>query len=390
MWRSQHDVAFVVAGAAKMELVDDLRTAVDASIADGETLRDFRARFDEIMEKHGWRYRARGRTDRERRDWRTRVIWETNRRTSYAAGRRAQMLAAAETRPYWRYRHSHASVEPRLDHVAWDGLVLAHDDPWWATHYPPNGWGCKCWVETLSESDLERAGKSGPDAPPDERMVTRSVGRGRARRVVEVPEGIDPGFDYAPGAGGQAGRAARQAIEASILAAPSIAAEAIRPILERGGVRLALGEQWRHWRRAEPGSGENRIAVGALSPGVVAALAERGDPPATAAITVDRRAATHMIRPARQARGQALDDADLDRIPEILAAPRAVLFEAHEKGPTLLYVFDPGEDERRGKIVVRFNFSSAEGVTNAVRSAGYVGVHNLRDPGQTLIEGEQP
>ena len=330
---------------------------------------------------------ARGRTERERRDWRTRVIWETNRRTSYAAGRRAQMIAAAETRPYWRYRHSHASVEPRLDHVAWDGLVLAHDDPWWATHYPPNGWGCKCWVETLSESDLERAGKSGPDAPPDERMVTRSVGRGRARRVVEVPEGIDPGFDYAPGAGGQAGRAARQAIEASILAAPSIAAEAIRPILERGGVRRALGEQWRHWRRAEPGSGEDRIAVGALSPGVVAALAERGDPPATAAMTVDRRAL-----------GQALDDADLDRIPEILANPRAVLFEAPKEGPTLLYVFDPDAaprtprqdqaDERRGKIVVRVNFSSAEGVTNAVRSAGYVDARNLRDPSQTLIEGE--
>ena len=46
-------MAFVVAGAAKMELVDDLRTAVDASIADGETLRDFRARFDEIVAKHG-------------------------------------------------------------------------------------------------------------------------------------------------------------------------------------------------------------------------------------------------------------------------------------------------------------------------------------------------
>ena len=326
------------------------------------------------------------------------MIWETNRRTSYAAGRRAQMAAVAETRPYWRYRHSHASVEPRLDHVAWDGLVLAHDDPWWATHYPPNGWGCKCWVETLSERDLERAGKSGPDTPPDERMVTRSVGRGRARRVVEVPEGIDPGFDYAPGAGGQAGHAARFAIQSSIAAAPSIAAEAIRPMLARPAVLLEMVEQFRRWRRREPGYGEDRIAVGALSPGVVAALAERGDPPATAAITVDRRAAQHMIRPARQARGQALDDADLDRIPEILAAPRAVLFEAPKEGPTLLYVFDPDAaprtprqdqaDERRGKIVVRVNFSSAEGVTNAVRSAGYVDARNLRDPSQTLIEGE--
>jgi len=309
-------------------------------------------------------------------------------------GRRAQMAAVAETRPYWRYRHSHASVEPRLDHVAWDGLVLAHDDPWWSTHYPPNGWGCKCWVETLSESDLERAGKSGPDTPPGERMVTRTVGRGRARRVVEVPEGIDPGFDYAPGAGGQAGHAARFAIRSSIAAAPSIAAEAIRPMLARPAVLLEMTEQFRRWRRREPGYGENRIAVGALSPGVVAALTERGAPPASAAITVDRRALGHTTRPAKRARGQALTDADLDRIPEILAEPRAVLFEAGPpddatKDPSLLYVFDPLDDERRGKIVVRLDFAAAksEGVTNAVRSAGYVNTSDLRDPRHTLIEG---
>lgn len=299
------------------------------------------------------------------------------------------MAAVAETRPYWRYRHSHASVEPRLDHVAWDGLVLAHDDPWWSTHYPPNGWGCKCWVETLSESDLGRVGKSGVDTPPAGRTVTRTVGRGRARRVVKVPEGIDPGFDYAPGAGGQAGHAARFAIQSSIAAAPSIAAEAIRPMLARPAVLLEMTEQFRRWRRREPGYGENRIAVGALSPGVVAALTERGAQPASAAITVDRGALGHTTRPAKRARGQALTDADLDRIPEILAEPRAVLFDDATKDPALLYVFDPLDDERRGKIVVRLDFAAAksEGVTNAVRSAGYVQAENLRDPSHTLIEG---
>ena len=92
-------------------------------------MRDFRKRFDAIVAKHGWSYRARGRTERQRRDWRSRVIWETNRRTSYAAGRHAQMKRVAESRPWWRYRHSPASVEPRHQHVAWDGLVLRHDDP---------------------------------------------------------------------------------------------------------------------------------------------------------------------------------------------------------------------------------------------------------------------
>lgn len=55
-------------------------------------------------------------------------------------------------RPYWRYRHSCAE-ECEAHHKALDGLILRADDPWWLSHYP---WGCKCYVETLSEDDLKR------------------------------------------------------------------------------------------------------------------------------------------------------------------------------------------------------------------------------------------
>ena len=160
-------------------------------------------------------------------------------------------------------------------------------------------------------------------------------------------------------------------------------------MLARPAVLLEIIEQFRRWRRREPGYGENRIAVGALSPGVVAALTERGAQPASAAITVDRRALGHTTRPAKRARGQALTDADLDRIPEILAEPRAILFDDATKDPALLYVFDPLDDERRGKIVVRLDFAAAksEGVTNAVRTAGYVQAHTLHAATNTLIEG---
>ena len=219
-------------------------------------------------------------------------------------------------------------------------------------------------------------------------MVTQTVGRGRARRTVTVPEGIDPGFDYAPGARSQAGEAARNAILSSIETAPSIAASAIRPMLQRPSVLQALGENWRRWRRREPEyERQNRLEVGALSPRTVKVLTERGDPPATAAVTVDRRGLGHMTRDAKRDRGQALDDADLDRLPEILAEPRAVLFETR-KDPTLLYVFDPANDTRRGKIAVRVNFAASEGETNAIRTAGYVEARTLHDPRNTLIEGE--
>lgn len=92
------------------------------------------------------------------------------------------------------------SEEPREKHLAWDGLVLRHDDDWWDTHYPPNGWGCKCFVEALSVSNLMRRGKSEPDtAPPIEERTVEVGTRGPNPRTVTVPEGIDPGWDYAPG-----------------------------------------------------------------------------------------------------------------------------------------------------------------------------------------------
>jgi hypothetical protein len=194
LWQEGHDHGFVVAGAHRDALVADFRQAVDRVIGEGATLQQFRKDFDRIVAEHGWSYKG-------SRGWRSRVIYDTNLRTSYAAGRYAQMQAVKQTRPYWRYRHSKAVREPRPQHLAWDGLILHADDPWWRTHYPPNGWGCQCYVETLSERDLGRMGKSGPDKAPEINWRDVRVGtHGEHPRTVRVPEGIDPGFAYAPGA----------------------------------------------------------------------------------------------------------------------------------------------------------------------------------------------
>lgn len=197
IWQEQHDVAFMVAGAARDDLLADLRAAVDSAIADGTTLAQFRKEFDSIVARHGWAYNG-------GRDWRTRVIYETNLATSFAAGEWRQMKEVAELRPYWMYRHSDAVEHPRHKHLEWDGLVLRHDDPWWQTNFPPNGWGCQCYVSTLSPRDLAAMGKSGPDTAPPLDWEEHTVGP--SKRVVSAPSGVDPGFAYAPGSLDQAER----------------------------------------------------------------------------------------------------------------------------------------------------------------------------------------
>ena len=198
LWQGMHSRAFVVAGAMKDGLLTDLRDAVDKAISEGTTLSEFRKDFDALVEKSGWAYKG-------GRKWRTETIYSTNLSVAYASGHYKQRNdpAILKVRPYLRYLPS-SSAHPRDEHRQWYNIVLRHDNPFWDTHTPPNGWGCKCGVQTASERDVERlkAESEGSLYPvktsaPKEKL-TEYVNK-KTGRVLQVPEGIDPGWDYNPG-----------------------------------------------------------------------------------------------------------------------------------------------------------------------------------------------
>ena len=88
--------------------------------------------------------------------------------------------------------------------------------------------------------------------------------------------------------------------------------------------------------------------------------------------------------------------ADFDRLPEIIAHPQAVLRDLEPKdtqGNMLLWVFQPADAARRGKIVVELDLASSgvdrtRIVTNAIRTAGYVQPNNLREARYELLYGD--
>lgn len=187
--RGAHDRAFMVAGAMKADLLHDLRGAVDTAVQGG-SIGEFRKQFKSIVQKHGWTGWT-GEGTKAGEAWRTRVIYQTNLATSYAAGRRKQLMdpALLSRRPFWRYIHDDSVTTPRPHHKAWGdaGLTLRHDHPFWSTHFPPNGWGCKCRVVAVkapAEGDATE--------PPDGWLATDPK--------TGAPAGIDEGWDYAPGA----------------------------------------------------------------------------------------------------------------------------------------------------------------------------------------------
>ena len=192
-WRdiqsAAHDRAFVVAGATKADLLHDLRKAVDQAVKGG-SIGEFRKNFAELVAKHGWTGWT-GEGTKAGEAWRTRVIYQTNLMTSYAAGRRAQLLDPdlVERRPFWRYVHNDSVTHPRPQHKRWGDmkLTLRHDHPFWETHFPPNGWGCKCRVVAVA-------------APGDGDGTEPPEGWAQTDPATGAPVGIDEGWGYAPGA----------------------------------------------------------------------------------------------------------------------------------------------------------------------------------------------
>jgi hypothetical protein len=61
-------------------LLKDLYETVNHGIENGETIAEFRLRFDKTVATHGWSYNG-------KRGWRTQAIFQNNKNTARAAER---------------------------------------------------------------------------------------------------------------------------------------------------------------------------------------------------------------------------------------------------------------------------------------------------------------
>ena len=161
-WRdiqqSAHAKAFVIAGVSKMDFLIDVLGILKEQSENGVNYSDFRKQFREKVAAHGWT-KFQDET-RSYQAWRTQIIFNTNVRTAYAAGRWEQMNSetSAENFPYLVYRHSFYGKpkNPREEHLAFDGIVLPKNHNFWKEFYPNGKFGCNCGVEQLTTKEAER------------------------------------------------------------------------------------------------------------------------------------------------------------------------------------------------------------------------------------------
>ncbi len=204
MMREEHAYNFTVAKATQLDILQDIRQSVDKALADGMTFRDFAAGLKPTLQEKGWwgkKLMIDPKTGEEREvqlgsPRRLKIIYDTNLRTAYAAGRWERVQRTKKTRPYLRYV-AVLDDRTRHQHRQWHNTILPADDPFWNEHYPPNGWRCRCSVQQLGPRDLKRLGLDvTPNAPTG---APRSVIDKKSGQTILVPQGVDPTFAYNAG-----------------------------------------------------------------------------------------------------------------------------------------------------------------------------------------------
>ncbi|WP_456390252.1 phage head morphogenesis protein [Profundibacter sp.] len=197
----EHAVAFTVAKATQVDVLETIREEVQRAIDEGVPFAKFQKTLRPRLEKLGWWGKAEmvdpltGEkiTAQLGSPRRLRTIYRANLRSARAAGQWERIQRSKKRLPYLEYRLG-PSERHRPHHAAKEYLVLPADDPFWSSWYPPNGWGCKCWVRQLTQRGAEKRGISeSPELP------MRDVFNKRTGEIKRVPVGIDPGWEQNPG-----------------------------------------------------------------------------------------------------------------------------------------------------------------------------------------------
>ncbi len=119
---------------------------------------------------------------------RLKKMYAFNNQDGRSRGEYEQHIAEVEEKPYWEYRHYRDQPNPRPEHQALDKTVFRADDPFWDTHYPPNGYNCKCWVVALTPEQFARKQGHGVELQSSDKKlkgVSRNLGRNKDGKMIK-------------------------------------------------------------------------------------------------------------------------------------------------------------------------------------------------------------
>jgi uncharacterized protein with gpF-like domain len=207
----------------QLDVLSDLHTAVVDAMEKGRSFEHFKKNLKPVLQQKGWWGKKEmidlftGKTVNAQlgSDRRLKTIYRVNMRSAFQKGRYERTMAS-DLHPYMMYRIG-SSVHHREQHLSRDGLILPKEDPRWDGHFPPRGWGCKCYTRAVTEARRKQYIDNGiPTAPnldgtgggnvPAKTQAPpvkyTSYFNERKGTIEQVPEGVDPAFNWHHGKAG--------------------------------------------------------------------------------------------------------------------------------------------------------------------------------------------
>ncbi len=98
--------------------------------------------------------------------------------TAEATATYYRLLSRVDTFPYWEYK-TQGDNRVRDEHKLLDGLILPATHPIWQKIFPPNAWGCRCYVVARMASEVAEVDFAEMEAKAEAFMNTEEYQRAK-------------------------------------------------------------------------------------------------------------------------------------------------------------------------------------------------------------------
>ncbi len=157
---------FIVAGVTSETMLDMIKSEAEKAFTEGTTFQEFK----ENLKLKGF--------EPENPHY-LKTNFNQAIKSARAAADWKNIQDLKEIFPYLRYVTMQDDAV-RDEHKPLDGIVRHVDDAFWDEYYPPNGWGCRCGKEQLTEEEANGDPGLKRDVPPDSNVkeeFKRNVGK---------------------------------------------------------------------------------------------------------------------------------------------------------------------------------------------------------------------
>jgi len=151
MIKEAHHKAFTVAKVQRLDLLSDIKESILQAQKEGLSFSKWQKNIKPILIKKGW-WGEVDAIDKKTGEVksifvgkkRLKTIFYTNTRVAYQVAKAKRYYANPNVK-YLKYV-AVLDSSTRDSHKALHGTILPKDDEFWKTHFPPNGWNCRCRV----------------------------------------------------------------------------------------------------------------------------------------------------------------------------------------------------------------------------------------------------